>query len=237
MAFIEADFARVLRDTGELSLSAERMKTAIDIYRKIKSNGFNESHPKFASMLAINGVILRDLNRLHEAKENLLQALELQKHMICSKYLKAETMCSLGTVYDRLESKSKSKKQFDESLNILEHVDVCHPLKSTVLIASGRLLCDMGDVDRGRDNLIKGLNLREQSCGYIHPKMAECHRLLGLEHPIHSKDVNDRHLKKAEEIYTSLIKREKDFCKDYGIQKIPVLEKWECEIENMKNLL
>ena len=234
MAFIEADFARVLRDTGYLSLSAVIMERAFDTYRKIKSNGFNESHPKFASMLAINGLILRDLNRLDEAKENLLQAVELQKDMKCSKYLKAETLCTLGTVYDRLESKSESKKQFDESLNILEHVDVCHPLKSTMLIASGRLLCDMGDVDRGHDNLEKGLKLREQSCGYIHPKLAQCHRLLGLQHPIR---VDPYHLKKAIDIYSQLIDREEDLCDKYKIPKIPVLEKWKYEVGNMKKLL
>ena len=231
MAFIEADFAHVLRDTGDLKLSAEKMKNAIDTYRKIK---FNESHPKFASMLAINGLILRDLNRLDEAKKNLLQAVELQKDMKCSKYLKAETLCTLGTVYDRLESKSESKKQFDESLNILEDVDVCHPLKSTVLIASGRLLCDMGDVDRGRDNVKKGLKLRELSCGYIHPKLAQCHRLLGLEHPIR---VDPYHLKKAKNIYSKLIYRERKLCNKYKIPKIPVLEKWKYEVRNMKKLL
>ena len=236
MAFIEADLARVLRDTGQLEFSGQTMQTAINKYLNIINGGFAKSHPKFASMLAINGLIWRDLNELHQAKRFLLDGLELQEKILSSQNLmKAETLCNLGTVYHRLGFTTKSREHFNMSLNMLNHVGVAHPLKSTVLIAIGHLLADNGDVYSGRVSLKAGLKIRQQACGTIHSNIAYYHRLLGADHT-HSGNIQSHHLKEATRIYSLLIKREKELSRNNGFE-IPVLDDWENEIKDINKLI
>ena len=137
--------ARVLRDTGDLQLAADTMHNAITKFKEAATNGYTKLHPKYASMLAIYGLIMRDMKELTLSRQFLLDALELQKRVLSPHNLmKVETLCNLGTVQHRLQRKDKARETLTGALDMMNNlgnsVSHSHPLRSTVLIAVGRLL-------------------------------------------------------------------------------------------------
>ena len=161
----------MLRDTSDLQLSAKTMNNAINSYNA-GSSGYTQQHPKYASMLAIHGLILRDLNELSNAESFLWKALDLQEKILSPHNLmKAETLCNLGTVQHRLGQETKALGSLESSLDMMNQlggtIGHMNPLKSTVLIALGRLLLDMDQVAEGRANFWEGFKIRLETCGGI----------------------------------------------------------------------
>lgn len=227
--FTRADLARVLRDTGNLEQSAATMEEAIKTYEETQDGlGFTETHPKYASMLAINGLILRDIGSLYKSKSLLERALDIQERVLSRKNLmKAETLCNLGTVWDRLGNKSKANEFLKSSFDMLEEsaVDGMHPMRATVLAAAGRLLIEEGELAGGQERLEDALKIRTAACGVYHPNVAYYHVML--------RDVAGRdeesysyHSKVAEDVYGFIIDRESLECIEAGVPVLPVVGVW-----------
>ncbi len=234
MLFIEADLARVLRDTDTLQCSAEMMNNAITNYN-VTTTGYTRLHPKYASMLAINGLILRDIGELSDAKRFLLDALELQKQVLgFYNLMKIETLCNLGTVQNRLQQNNEALKSLNGALDMMNHlgdsVGHAHPLRSTVLVALGRLLLEKNDVKNGQLFFDQGVKIRTETCGEFHPNTALYYELKGTLSELSHQD-RSHYLREAVQIYSSLLKRERPLSNEYNI-RIPMLEKWEKKIRD-----
>lgn len=184
IAFHEADLARVVRDSGDIEKSAKLMQQALDLYRSTIDEsthiGYSERHPKYASMLAVMGLIQRDLGKLREAKELLEQALRIQETILSQQNLmKAETIRNLGTVLHRLGDRSRALESLNSALSMMKSVKYEHPITATTSAAIAQLLLDMGDIHSAQAALDEALKIRTKCCGGIHPNVALYHRQLG----------------------------------------------------------
>ena len=238
--FIEADLARILRDTGDIQLSAATMLNAITKYREAADAGYTKLHPKYASMLAIYGLILRDIGEHSEAKKFLWNALELQKQVLGSHNLmKVETLCNLGTVQHRLQQTDKALESLKAALDMMNHlgdnISHSHPLRSTVLVASGRLLLDMGKIEDGWAQFNQGATIRIKTCGELHPNVALYYELRGSTELKGTARDHTSSLKDALQIYSSLMRRENSLSAEYNVN-LPVLEEWKKKINSLESL-
>ena len=232
---MEADLARVLRDTHTVQHSAETMYKAITNYNETDT-GYTKLHPKYTSMLAIYGLILRDMGELTEAKQFLWDALELQKQVLgFYNLMKVETLCNLGTVQHRLQQNDEALQSLNGALDMMNHlgdsVGHAHPLRSTVLIALGRLLLETNDIKNGRLNFEEGMKIRIETCGELHPNIALYNELRGT---YQSQDEDHTHyLREAVQIYSSLLKRERTLSHEHDVS-IPVLQEWDKKIRDFE---
>ena len=152
--------------------------------------------------------------------------------------MKVETLCNLGTVQHRLQRKDKARETLTGALDMMNNlgnsVSHSHPLRSTVLIAVGRLLLDMGDVDKGGALFDKGVDIRVETCGEFHPNIAAYFELKGREEL--REQGNSGRLRDAIQIYFSLIKRESLLSADHGIS-LNVLEDWRRKVKDLESLM
>ena len=227
----------MLRDTNDLQLSADFMNNAISKYNE-STNGYTKRHPKYASMLAIYGLILRDMNELTASQQFLTDALDLQKQILSTHNLmKVETLCNLGTVQHRLQRKNKALDSLNGALDMMNvlgnNVGRFHPLRSTVLIALGRLLLDMERKREGEAFFKEGVDIRIESCGEFHPNVAAYYEFQGK---LDLKLTDSSRLRDAIQVYASLVKRESALSAEHDIA-LPVLKKWEKKITHLKSLV
>ena len=227
----------MLRDTNDLQLSADSMYNAISKYNE-STNGYTKRHPKYASMLAIYGLILRDMNELTASRQFLTEALDLQKQILSTHNLmKVETLYNLGTVQHRLQRKNKALDSLNGALDMMNvlgnNVGRFHPLRSTVLIALGRLLLDMERKREGEVCFKEGVDIRIESCGEFHPNVAAYYEFQGK---LDLKLTDSSRLRDAIQVYASLVKRESALSAEHDIA-LPVLKKWEKKITHLKSLV
>ena len=238
VVFSQADRAKVLRDAGNLDDSARLMREAIDRYTtntdESVSLGYTTLHPKYASMLAIMGLILRDRDELEEASKHLNKSLAIQEKIPSQEtLLKAETLCNLGTVLHRMGDRQGSLQKLDVALRTIKTVKYLHPITATISAARGQLFLNMGDIDLARKCLEEALEIRSECTGEKHPNIALYHDILAQiflmnGDVVHSKE----HLSRAYRKYRSLHERETKLSKEVGVD-LDVLFKWERIIEEL----
>lgn len=220
---MEADIARVLRDTGELPLSGKTMEGAIRAYQEAKDGlGYTDTHPKYASMLAIYGLILRDSNELDLAKTYLENALKIQERVLSQQNLmRVETLCNLGTVLHRMKQRPLAMAQLNQSLTMLKTLTSHHPMVATVSTAFGRLLIDLGERQSALLSIKDALKMRTEICGAVHPSIAYYHLLLA---ELDQTSV-DHHFEQAAYVFEALVERERGHGVDDN-EHLPITEEW-----------
>ena len=227
-----------MRDCGDINKSGELMRFALNFYTSECSKlGYTHNHPKYASMLAINGLVLRDIGELHEARDSLRSALRIQ-HSVQNDLMKAETLCTLSTVLHRLNEHENGREHINEAISTIRSVKEEHPVTATVYSASAQLLLDTGDLDSAKQNMQKALRIHEACCGTsIHPNMAMYHEVLAeIANKRNDSESKEHHLRNALRIYTNLYEREKQESESAKIQLLILLE-WEKKIADIKSKL
>ena len=218
------------------------MRQALDLYTSYmdeSSNlGYTENHPKYASMLAIMGIMLRDHNEVKEAKTTLQKALRIQERILSQQSLmKAETICTLGTVLHQLGDRQKALASLDTALSMMKSVKYQHPVTSTISAAIAQLLLDMGEMHSAQASLEEALKIRSVCCGEVHPNVAEYHMLLGDIACKRKEVATEReHFQTAWRIYRFLHEREERLSQEAGIE-LPVLEEWKRKEKDLKQKL
>lgn len=219
------------------------MQQAIDLYTatvdKSSSSGYTTTHPKYASMMAIMGLMLRDLDQLKESRKCLQTALKIQQQILSQQSLmKAETICNLGTVLHRLGERQKALESFDTALSMMQAVKYEHPVTATISAAIARLLLDMGDVHSARLSLDDALKIRTKCCGELHPDVALYHKLIA-EISLKTDDATSakQHLQVASRIYKTLYDREKTMSHECGIEPLPILDEWKDIVDDLEQQL
>ncbi len=192
-------------------------------------------------MLAIYGLILRDMNELTASQQFLIDALDLQKQILSTHNLmKVETLCNLGTVQHRLQRKNKALDSLNGALDMMNvlgnNVGHFHPLRSTVLIALGRLLLDMEREMEGEACFKEGVDIRIESCGEFHPNVAAYYEFQGKLDLKLTEEHGSSRLRDAIQVYASLVKRESELSAEHDIA-LPVLKEWEKKITHLKSLV
>ena len=225
------------------------MQQAIERYTSMTDDasnlGYTKSHPKFTSMLAILGLIQRDLDRLQEARRSLETALRMQQEILSEQSLmKAETMCNLGTVMHRMGNRRGALEYMDSALTLMKSVKHEHPITATISAAVAQLLLDMGNVHSARLSLEDALEIRSKCCTELHPSNALYHKLLaGLaDQDEHGADkaglMAEKHLIAARAIYGNLFQREQALSEKAGLRsQIPVIGVWEREAQLIEEQL
>jgi len=232
VAFSQADQAKVLRDCGNLDQSANLMKEAIDHYTsnidESSSLGYTYLHPKYASMMAIMGLILRDLDRLEEAQKYLKESLDIQEKILSQEsLLKAETLCNLGTVLHRMDERQGSLQQLDAALQMIKTVKYWHPITATISAARAQLFLNMGDLNLAQSNMEEALKLRTECSGEVHLNVALYHDILAQILLMKDELVESQaHTVKALTTYQTLHTREARLSQQEGVE-LAVLLKWE----------
>ena len=240
IAFGKADLAKVIRDCGDVQRSAETMQDAIDHYTETSTQSDNPcytmAHPKYASMLAIMGLILRDLDDLKGAKKHLEKALQIQQKILSQQNLmKADTVCTLGTVLHRLGEKQKALDELNSALAMMQSTCYENPVTSTISGAIGTLLLDMGEVHSAKHCLQEALKIRTKCCGEIHPAVAYYQKLLA---DVEKEDtpLRTQHLQTSRQIYRALCEREYTLSEEAGVQ-LPVIIEWRKKLEELEHQL
>lgn len=238
VAFSQADQAKVLRDCGNLDQSASLMKEAIDRYTsnidESSSLGYTYHHPKYASMMAIMGLILRDLVHLEEAQKYLKESLAIQEKILSQEsLLKAETLCNLGTVLHRMDDRQGSLQQLDAALHMIKTVKYWHPITATISAARAQLFLNMGDLNLAQSNMEEALKIRAECSGKVHPNVALYHDILAQVLLMKDELVESQaHVVKALTTYQALHTREARLSQWEGVE-LAVLLKWEKTIREL----
>lgn len=210
------------------------METAIATYeRSLDQLGFTADHPKYASMLAIHGLILRDLGDLSRAERRLLDAMQMQETILGeTNLMKAETMLNIGTVLHRLGRKRDAREFFDRSSGMLNLLAKRHPMKATVAAAIGRLVLDMQDSKSAYDYFNDALSIRSDVCGRVHPNVALYHLLMSSSCDSHV--MANHHIREAVDIYKSLVEREKRGSESTNTPPLTIIKEWQNEYEDLE---
>ena len=230
--FRDADLARVLKDCGEMDRSVELMQQALDLYTSTGQDspgaGYTETHPKFASMLAVMGLLLRDQGRLQEASSHLERALRIQERILSEQSLmKAETICSLGTVLHQLGQHQRAMNSLDTALSMMKAVQHEHPVTATIMAAVSQLLWDMGDLHSAQLSMEEALKIQLLCCGEAHPTIGLYRQQLAhmLLHADSSTAAREQ-LHRALSVYQVVGEREGPLSEEAGLS-LPVLQQWE----------
>lgn len=233
LAFGEADVAKVMRDSGNIEEAAHLMSSCIDTYLKsVDRAKYTEVHPKYASMLAISGLMQRDLGDLSKAQKNLDKALVIQEKIQSQQNLmKAETMCSLATVYHQLGDRHKAIGHLDSALDVMKDICYTHPITATISCALARVLMDTGDLHSARSSLEEAIKIRTVCCGHYHPSNALYHTLLvEVQNQLGDMSSAQEHCTMAKEIYKTVYRREKSLSDEAGLNP-PVLALWHKQMD------
>ena len=228
-----------MRDCGRLEDSEIMLQHAIDLYtlayEESGSTGYTKTHPKYASMLAIRGLVLRDLDSPKEARKSLEKALKIQKQILSEQNLmKAETICNLGTVFHRLGERQRSLDHFSTALSMMKTVQYQHPITATILAATARLLIDMNDLKSAEFSFEEALRIRVACCGTTHPVVATYHKWLAEFAGNVNREGASEHLQTSHRIFESLLAREKAASAKYGFE-LPVLQRWELSMQELQS--
>ena len=240
ITFVSADMARVKRDAGELDEAIGSMERAIVTYESVlkssedDSLGYTNTHPKYASMHAILGLMKRDAGKLDEAKRCLERALEIQDKIVSPQNLmRAETIGNLGTVHHRLGKHQKAMDAFKEAIGIMRHLRSSHVVTSTILAATGILLEDIDELQKAERNVEHALETRIKCCGTVHPNIALYHVILGrITSKIGDTFSAKSHTRKAEIVYQALIQREEEMSKKANVE-LNVLQDWKYILDHI----
>lgn len=218
-----------MRDSGNIEEAAHLMSSCIDTYLKsVDRAKYTEVHPKYASMLAISGLMQRDLGDLSKARKNLDKALEIQEKIQSQQSLmKAETMCSLATVYHQLGDRHKAIGHLDSALDVMKDICYTHPITATISCALARVLMDTGDLHSARSSLEEAIKIRTACCGHYHPSNALYYTLLvEVKKQLGDMTSAQEHSTVAKEIYKTVYEREKSLSDDSGLA-LPILASWQ----------
>ena len=212
------------------------MSNCTDTYLKSVDRAmYTEVHPKYASMLAILGIMLRDLGELSKAQKSLNKALMIQGKIHSQQNLmKAETTCSLATVYHQLGDRHKAIGHLDSAMAIMKEICYTHPITSTISCALARVLMDTGDLHSARSSLEEAVKIRTACCGHFHPSNALYHTLLAeVQSQLDDMPSAQEHSTVAKEIYKTVYEREKSLSDESGLA-LPVLKSWQKHIGKME---
>ena len=197
------------------------------------------------SMLVTISQIVQDTGNLEEARGYLEDALQ----KLCQSYLphnlvKAKTICSLGTVFNKLAAETtttynpvaairtwyyryKARKLMNTALDMMRKVCNNHPNTATILAAIGRLHLESGYLHSAKLHLEEAMDIQTKCCGSIHPNIALYHQLLAEVASQTGDELSTTsHSQEADKIYTVLIKRESEMSGKAGV-KLPILQKWQ----------
>jgi tetratricopeptide (TPR) repeat protein len=225
-----------MRDSGSVEEAARLMSSCIDTYLKsVDKSKYTEVHPKYASMLAISGLMQRDLGDLSKARNSLDKALVIQEKIHSQQNLmKAETMCSLATVYHQLGDRHKAMGHLDSAMAIMKDICYTHPITATISCALARVLMDTGDLHSARSSLEEAIKIRTACCGHFHPSNALYHTLLvEVQNQLGDMPSVQEHHTMAKEIYGTVYEREKSLSDDSGLA-LPVLASWQKHNDELK---
>ena len=229
LAFGEADLAKVMRDSGSVEEAASIMSKCIDTYLKsVDRAKYTEVHPKYASMLAISGLMQRDLGDLYKAQKSLNKALMIQEKIHSQQNLmKAETICSLATVYHQLGDRHRAIGQLDSAMTIMKDICYTHPITATISCALAKILIDTGDLHSARSSLEEAIKIRTACCGHFHPSNALYHTLLvEVQNRLGEVISAQEHDTIAKEIYKTIYERERSLSDETGLA-LPILASWQ----------
>lgn len=209
------------------------MSKSIDMYLKsVDKAGGSEVHPKYASMLAISGLMQRDLGDLGKARKSLDKALLIQEKIHSQQNLmKAETMCSLATVYHQLGDRHKAIQHLDNAMAIMKLICYQHPITATISCALARVLIDTGDLHSARSSLEEAIKIRTACCGHFHPSNALYNTFLMKVKNELGDVACEEHSVIAREIYKTLYERENAFSVESGLA-LPILATWKRHVHN-----
>ena len=197
-------------------------------------------------MLVTLSQMLQDTGNLEEARRYLEDALQkLSQSSFSHNLVKAKTICSLGTLFNRLASQTttalnpvaahlypwyyrcKARKLLNNGLDLMRKVSNAHPNTATILAAIGRLDLDSGDLYSAKLHLEEALDIQTKCCGSIHPNIALYHQLLAEVASQTGDELSAKsHSQEGDKIYRALIKREKEMSGKAGV-KLPILQKWQ----------
>ena len=225
-----------MRDSGSIEEAAHLMSSCIDTYLKsVDRSKYTEVHPKYASMLALSGLMQRDLSDLSKARKTLNKALMIQEKIHSQQSLmKAETMCSLATVYHQLGDRHKAIGHLDSAMAIMKDICYTHPITATISCALARVLMDTGDLHSARSSLEEAIKIRTACCGHFHPSNALYHSLLvEVQNQLGDMASAQEHHTMAKEIYRTVYEREKSLSDDSGLA-LPVLVSWKKHIDTLE---
>ena len=233
LAFGEADLAKVMRDSGNVEEAAYIVSNCIDTYLKsVDRARYTEVHPKYASMLATTGLMQRDLGELSKARKSLDKALLIQEKIHSQQNLmKAETICSLATVYHQLGDRHKAIGHLDSAMAIMKDICYTHPITATISCALARVLIDTGDFHSARSSLEEAIRIRTACCGHFHPSNALYHTLLAeVQNQLGDVTSTQEYNTIAKEIYKTVYKREKSLSDEAGLN-LPILASWQEQMD------
>ena len=236
LAFGEADLAKVMRDSGSIEEAAHLMSSCKDTYLKsVDGSKYTEVHPKYASMLAISGLMQRDLGDLSKARKSLDKALMIQEKIhSLQNLMKAETTCTLATVYHQLGDRHKAVGHLDSAMAIMKDICYTHPITATISCALARLFMDTGDLHSARSSLEEAIKIRTACCGHFHPSNARYHSLLAeVQNQVRDLPSAHEHHAMAKEIYRTVYAREKSLSDDSGLA-LPVLASWKKQLDKLE---
>ena len=225
-----------MRDTGNIEEAAHIMSNCIDMYLKsVDKAKYTEVHPKYASMLAISGLMQRDLGDLTKAWKSLDKALLIQEKIHSQQNLmKAETMCSLATVYHQLGDRHKAIGYLDNAMSIMKDICYMHPITATISCALARVLIDTGDLHSARSSLEEAIKIRTACCGQFHPSNALYHILLfEVQNQLGDVPSAAEYGLIAKDIYRTVHMREKSLSDDSGLA-LPVLASWQKQFDKLE---
>ena len=200
---------------------------------------------KYALMLVALGQMLQDTGNLDEAREYLEDALQkLSQSSLPRNLVKAKTICSLGTVFNKLAAQTttalnpvaahlypwyyryKARKLVNTALDMMNKVCDNHPNTATILAAIGRLDLDSGDLHSAKLHLEEALDIQTKCCGTIHTNTALYHQLLAEVASQTGDELSAKsHSQEADKIHRELIKREGELSERAGIV-LPIVQKW-----------
>ena len=215
------------------------MKEAIHRYTSnidsSSSLGYTNLHPKYLSMMAVMGLILRDLHELEEARRYLEESLAIQEKILSQEsLLKAETLCNLGTVLHRMEDREGAFKNLDTALEMIKGVKYSHPITATICAARGRLLLNMGDLNSAQASLQEALTIRTECTGEMHPNVALYHDLMA-QILLMNDEMTDAqvHMAKAYKTYRFLYAREAGLSQQARVE-LPILATWDRIMQELR---
>ena len=202
-------------------------------------------------MLITLSQMLQVTGNLEEARRHLESALQkLSQSSFPHNLVKAKTICILGIVFYKLAAqatttlnpvaahlyqwyyKYKACKLLNYALEMMRKVSNSHPNTANILAAIGRLDLDSGNLHSAKLHLEEATDIQTKCCGPVHPKIALYHQLLAEVASQTGDELSAKsHSQKADKIYKTLIKRERELSERVGI-KLPILQEWQ---ENRKS--